>query len=414
MPANLTLLAGANCQAVASWMAPSFADNCGIKGFTVSHPAGTAFGLGQTTVTYAVEDHSGNAQQASFTVTVTNAAPQLTQINAPAAPVAVINAVPVSITFADHNLTSALIEWGDGSADTYAAGDANTLAGSHLYAMPGLYALKVTLTDACGAQASSTYEYVMVNAPADGFITGGGWINSPAGALVGTTAMGKASYSFDAKYNPATGLSSGSATFDFPAGALNFASTRIDWLVVADAKAWIKGVGTVNGVSGYSFLLSAVDSELNGYRNTDTFRMQIWNGYGVLVYDNQPNVPRHAPAGQVIAGGSIVVHKAKETTALAASANRMGAEGTGEQVSLGLKAYPNPSAGHFRVTANENLTADAQVTVLDLRGQPVYRGVLEANGSRTLEVDLAGKGAGLYVVQVQAAGRREVLKLVKQ
>jgi hypothetical protein len=66
------------------------------------------------------------------------------------------------------------------------------------------------------------------------------------------------------------------------------------------------------------------------------------------------------------------------------------------------------------VTANEDLTTDAQVTVLDLRGQPVYRGVLEANGNRTLAVNLVGKGAGMYVVQVQVAGQREVLKLVKQ
>jgi hypothetical protein len=361
-----------------------------------------------------VEDNSGNTEQASFTVTVTNAAPQLSQINAPAAPVAVINAVPVSITFADNNLVSALIEWGDGSADSYAAGSGNVIAGSHLYGAPGLYTLKVILTDACDAQTSGIYEYVMVNAPADGFITGGGWINSPAGALVGTTAMGKASYSFDAKYNPATGVSSGSATFDFPDGALSFASTRIDWLVVANAKAWIKGMGTVNGVSGYSFLLSAVDSELNGYRNMDTFRMQIWNQNGTLVYDNQLTVPRNAPAGQMIAGGSIVVHRAKETTALASSSNRMGSEVTREKVSLGLKAYPNPSAGNFTVTANENLTSDAQVTVLDLRGQPVYQGVLEANGNRTLAVNLVGKGAGMYVVQVQVAEEREVLKLVKQ
>jgi hypothetical protein len=346
---------------------------------------------------------------------VTNAAPQLTQINAPATPVAVINAVPVSIGFADNNLASALIEWGDGSSSSYAAENGTALiAGSHLYAMPGLYSLKVTLTDACGAQANGTYEYVMVNAPADGFITGGGWINSPAGALIGSAAMGKASFSFDAKYDPSTGLSSGSATFDFPAGALSLASTRIDWLVVADARAWIKGAGTVNGVSGYSFLLSAVDSELNGYRNMDTFRMQIWDQRGTLVYDSQVNAPRNAAAAQVIAGGSIVVHKKKEETA-AASSNRLANGATGaEKGALGLKAYPNPSAGNFTVTANATLTADAQVTVLDLQGRPVYRGVLAANGSRTLEVNLAGKQTGLYVVHVQVGGQREVIRLVKQ
>jgi len=41
------------------------------------------------------------------------------------------------------------------------------------------------------------------------------------------------------------------------------------------------------------------------------FRMQIWNQHGALVYDSQVNAPRNAPAAQMIAGGSIVVHKAK-------------------------------------------------------------------------------------------------------
>jgi hypothetical protein len=47
-------------------------------------------------------------------------------------------------------------------------------------------------------------------------------------------------------------------------------------------------------VSRYSFLRSAVDSELNGYRNADTFRMQIWNQNGALLYDSQVNAPRNA------------------------------------------------------------------------------------------------------------------------
>ncbi len=66
------------------------------------------------------------------------------------------------------------------------------------------------------------------------------------------------------------------------------------------------------------------------------------------------------------------------------------------------------------MTANSILAADAQVTVLDLQGRPVYRGVLAANGGRTLEVNLAGKQTGLYVVQVQVGGQRKVIRLVKQ
>jgi hypothetical protein len=67
---------------------------------------------------------------------------------------------------------------------------------------------------------------------------------------------------------------------------------------VAGSKAQFKGWGTVNGESGYQFMLTAVDGI------PDTFRIKIWrvvNNVEVVEYDNGSQ--------QTLGGGSITVHK---------------------------------------------------------------------------------------------------------
>ena len=50
----------------------------------------------------------------------------------------------------------------------------------------------------------------------------------------------------------------GQTEFQFQTGNLNFHSASYQWLVVtATTKAQFKGTGTINGVSGYSFMLTA-------------------------------------------------------------------------------------------------------------------------------------------------------------
>jgi hypothetical protein len=66
----------------------------------------------------------------------------------------------------------------------------------------------------------------------------------------------------------------GSTEFQFKAGGLNFHSDDYQWLVVAASKAIYKGTGTVNGASGYSFMLTATDG------SPDRFRIWIWQTAG--------------------------------------------------------------------------------------------------------------------------------------
>ncbi|HEY0977807.1 MAG TPA: HYR domain-containing protein [Flavobacteriales bacterium] len=83
-PGNITLNAGAACNAVATWTAPSVSDNC--SGATITRTAGPASGstfpLGSTTVTYTATDAAGRTATCSFMVTVNDATGPV--INCPA------------------------------------------------------------------------------------------------------------------------------------------------------------------------------------------------------------------------------------------------------------------------------------------------------------------------------------------
>ena len=77
--------------------------------------------------------------------------------------------------------------------------------------------------------------------------------------------------------------------------------------------AQYKGKGTVNGVTGFSFMLTARDGQVSGGGGSDGIRMKIWNtATNVLIYDNvTAAVDDKATVGntQVIDNGSIVIHK---------------------------------------------------------------------------------------------------------
>ena len=133
---------------------------------------------------------------------------------------------------------------------------------------------------------------------------------SPAGAYAANPSLtGKATFGFVSKYQRGASQPTGNTEFQFHAGDFRFSSTSYEWLVVAGAKAQYKGAGTVNGVSGYSFILTATDGQVNGGGGTDKFRVKIWNAGGV-VYDNvvggSDRIDDANP--QAISGGSIIIH----------------------------------------------------------------------------------------------------------
>jgi hypothetical protein len=171
--------------------------------------------------------------------------------------------------------------------------------------------LLLTVTDNHGATGSATYQYVVVYDPNGGFITGGGWINSPAGAYrPDITLAGRANFGFVSKYLPGRQVPTGTTEFDFRIASFTFHSTAYDWLVISGARAQYRGTGTVNGSGSYGFILTAIDGQVNGGGGTDRFRIKIWdrNQGNAVVYDNQYGAPDDSYLATGLSGGSIVIH----------------------------------------------------------------------------------------------------------
>ena len=243
---------------------------------------------------------------------VAASAPRVDGIVAPVDPVAAGSVVAVSATFTDADSTAhtALWTWGDGST-TAGAVASGTVTGSHTYTQAGVFRLSLAVRDDSGASGTASFEFVVVYDPSGGFVTGGGWINSPAGAYPADPALtGRATFGLVAKYKPGASEPQGTTEFQFRAADLNFHSVDYDWLVVAGARAQFKGTGTIQGRAGlYRFFVTAIDGDLLGGGAPDRFRIKIADG-GV-VYDNQVGAADDADPVMALGGGSIVIHKSK-------------------------------------------------------------------------------------------------------
>src|SRR5204863_4931123 len=112
--------------------------------------------------------------------------------------------------------------------------------------------------------------------------------------------VGKATFAISASYprkNPT--VPTGKTTLSV--GNLSFSSTSVQLLLSsAVSPAWTQywGTGTVNGVAGYYFSVSAVIPGARTYR----VRIKIWNNSGV-VCDNQPGTPDD---GALTAGSTLL------------------------------------------------------------------------------------------------------------
>jgi len=142
-PANLTVSANSNCEAIGTFIgAPQINDNCGIASLENDAPA--VFPIGTTTVTWTVTDLSGNTSQASHTITVVDES----------APVAILN--PFSVTL--DNDGNASIEFSDvdgGSFDNCGIASVNLSPTEFDCANLGLNEVTVTLTDNSGNVTTS-------------------------------------------------------------------------------------------------------------------------------------------------------------------------------------------------------------------------------------------------------------------
>ena len=280
---------------------------------------------GSPTVKGKLRDKDGGETEYSATVTVNNVAPSLGPITVSGDPVATGTLVTASASFSDPGSADTHfgeVQWD--AADVFVSATPGVdqptkgLVATSAALPAGVYTVTLKVTDDDGGYDTRTAPtYVVVYDPSGRFVTGGGWFISPASACAPVlcttfTGAGKASFGFVSSQLKSRDVPSGEIEFDFQAGGLNFKSTSYESLQVAGSHAQFRGAGTVNGVGGYSFQITATDGQATGGGGADKLRVKIWNSDGV-VYDNQRNasgapMPDDLERGTIIGGGSIVIH----------------------------------------------------------------------------------------------------------
>jgi PKD domain len=181
-------------------------------------------------------------------VRLSNAPPTLS-LTGPA-PWSVFRAgTPVKLTAAvadpgANDTHTCAVAWDDGTTDSYPA-TSQTCDRGHTFTHAGMYTIKVTVTD--DDDGSATAEVmVVVYDPDGGFVTAGGHLDSPPGALTDDPeAAGKAHFQFSAKYHKddeGPEPSGGKVDFRLQGADFRLDSTSLEWLVVTpDGKVAVKG-----------------------------------------------------------------------------------------------------------------------------------------------------------------------------
>ena len=177
--------------------------------------------------------------------------------------------------------------WGDGSTSpgTIASG---VTSGTHVYAAPGIYSVTVSVTDDDGGAGTSPAATVLVYNPQAGSVVGAGTIAGPAVFAIAVRNSG--------------GATRGAVQLVVWRG-LVFHADSVDWLVTAHGCALAAGRGRVDGRSGFSFGVIAVQAA-----GSDQFRIRIWRtatGAPVLDTSNGP-LADCTTAGRVTAGRVLV------------------------------------------------------------------------------------------------------------
>ena len=307
---------------------PGFAtavDNCSSEmniegtrsdGMLLSEP----YPLDTTVITWSATDAAGNESSDDQLITVTNPSPEVVISGPPTGSIFPVG-IPVSFTgsYVDNPGGSPTAIWTFGSMTLNGTINEETGAVGTSYAFnaAGVYNVTLTVQDGCDGSGTSSeigglQALVVIYDPNGGFVTGGGWIYSPAGAYAANPSLtGKANFGFVSKYQNGAQTPTGQTEFHFKVADFEFHSSSYDWLVVAGARAKYKGVGTINDGGNYGFMLTGIDGQLPGGNGEDKFRIKIWdkNNNDAVVYDNQMSMDDEADPVALLGGGNIVIHK---------------------------------------------------------------------------------------------------------
>ena len=290
-----------------SWTAvPTASDpgaSCSVTSATTSHPSVTCTDDGDVLVTVTATVN-GRSQSAQTTLHLVNASPVITSATPSTTLAAVGTTVSVTAPFTDagsNDTQTCSVSWDDGSAAAVGTVSGGVCRASRALTTVGVRTITVTVTDDDTGFATRSTDYVVVYDPNGGFVTGGGWVQVPTGALAtNPSATGRANFGFNSKYKKGDTAPTGNTEFQFQAGGLSFQSDSYQYLLVNGTTATYRGKGSVNGTTGYAFQVTATDA------TTDGFRMQVWDASGALLLDTRPGGADGAVTA--LSGGSVVIH----------------------------------------------------------------------------------------------------------
>jgi hypothetical protein len=264
---------------------------------------------------------------------------------------------------------------------------------------------------------------IVVYDPNAGFVTGGGWIQSPPGSYAPDPALsGKANFGFVSKYKKGATVPTGETEFQFRAGDVDFHSSSYDWLVISGARAQYKGTGTINGAGNFGFLLSAVDGETAGGGGKDKFRIKITDrASGLVVYDNMMGAADSAAAATLLGGGSIAIQTNGGKTSASIGGWMDAADAASAPAASGLaQNRPNPFNPETTLRFSLARSGRATLRVFDARGalvRTLVDGMLEQGAHEARWNGLDERGgrvpSGVYYALFAAPdGARDRIRMV--
>ena len=295
------------------------------------------------------------------------------------------------------------------------------VTGSYKFTTSGVYKLRMNVTDQNGithytTTAGDLEAIIVIYDPNGGHTYGGGYFNSPAGALQSDpTATGKASYGFAMNYFKNSTNPKGETQFEFKVGSFEFNALNFDYLVISNAMAQFKGTGKiVGGQSGVGFTMTVTDGQLDG-SGVDKIRMKIYNkNNGSIIYDNQPGASDAALPTQAVGTNSIVVISGTNSSLTQSNTTqKTEMEANSAEVSNGLDviAFPNPSASNFTINVKANNKSDKiTMQVIDMNGRIIETRNVNANSP----VRFGDRyNPGTYFVRVLQGKEHKEIKLIK-
>ena len=295
------------------------------------------------------------------------------------------------------------------------------VTGSYKFTAPGVYKLQMNVTDQKGIThysntAGDLEAIVVIYDPNGGFAYGGGYYNSPAGALKSNrSATGKASYGFTLNYFKNSTYPKGETQFDFKVGGFEFNALNFEYLVINNSMSQFKGTGKIiGGQSGVGFTMTVTDGQLDG-SGVDKIRMKIYNkNNGSIIYDNQPGASDAAlPTQAVGANSTIVISGINSSLTQSNTTQKAEMETTAPEVpgELDVIAYPNPSATNFSISVKAN-SAKGKITmqVVDMYGR-----IIETRNVSTNSIVKFGERykSGTYFARIIQGKEHKEVKLIK-